>query len=168
MEKDKDSINKWKLKTINKLWFLNVNGKLTHLNMLNDPSTVYLEENLIFADEVIYQLTEERNGDVIVTKVKNINQKEQKENLFDTNDDIVIDQTDDYEENASQCGDEPAEENSVQNDSRLKQNIEENEKINSVTGIYFLFIIIVQTNKKLKTWILPYYSNGKIIFTRIL
>ncbi|XP_045158782.2 tyrosine-protein kinase Blk-like isoform X2 [Mercenaria mercenaria] len=72
MESDTDRKKKWKLKKINKCWFLDVGGKLTRMNMLNNATDVYMEDNVIFADDLVFQLTEESDDEVTVTEIKDI------------------------------------------------------------------------------------------------
>jgi hypothetical protein len=61
--------SKWRLKRVNKFWFIDVRGKLKWLNMLDNATEVFMEENLIFADKAMYQVFEERHGEVMITKV---------------------------------------------------------------------------------------------------
>ena len=66
--------SKWKLKNIKRIWFLDVGGKLKRLKMLDNESDVSIEENIIFADNSMYQLTEEDDGEITLTEIKDIRQ----------------------------------------------------------------------------------------------
>ncbi|XP_045158785.2 tyrosine-protein kinase STK-like [Mercenaria mercenaria] len=72
MEADTERKKKWKLKKINKCWFLDVGGKLTRMNILNYATDVHLEDNIIFADDLVIQLTEESDGEIVLTEIKDI------------------------------------------------------------------------------------------------
>ncbi|XP_060574836.1 tyrosine-protein kinase HCK-like [Ruditapes philippinarum] len=63
----------WRLKKVNELWFLDIGGKLKRLKMLDTAIKVDLKENIIFADEDMYQIIDE-NGEVMITEIKNIDQ----------------------------------------------------------------------------------------------
>ncbi|XP_060574829.1 uncharacterized protein LOC132732427 [Ruditapes philippinarum] len=76
METDISKNVKLRLKRVNKFWFLDIGGKLKWLNMLNKASDVFMEENIIFADDLMYQVSEESDGEVIITEVKSIDQKD--------------------------------------------------------------------------------------------
>jgi hypothetical protein len=97
METDISKNVKWRLKKVNKFWFLDIGGKLKLLNMLNKASDVFMEENIIFADDLMYQVSEESDGEVIITEVKSINQKDktsefkQDDTVFQTEIDIKPD-----------------------------------------------------------------------------
>ncbi|XP_053394689.1 uncharacterized protein LOC128555659 [Mercenaria mercenaria] len=71
MEPETDKHTRWKLKKINKCWFLDVGGKLKGMNILNYAKDVYMEDNIIFADDKMYQLTES-NNDVLITEIQDI------------------------------------------------------------------------------------------------
>jgi hypothetical protein len=94
METDISKNVKWKLKKVNKFWFLDIGGKLKWLNMLDKAIEVFMEENIIFADDIMYQVSEESDGEAIITEVKSINQKDKtldvkKDNtVFQTEKDI--------------------------------------------------------------------------------
>ncbi|XP_060574818.1 tyrosine-protein kinase STK-like [Ruditapes philippinarum] len=97
METDISQNVKWRLKKVNKFWFLDIGGKLKLLNMLNKASDVLMEENIIFADDLMYQVSEESEGEVIITEVKCIDQKDktsefkQDDTVFQTKIDIKPD-----------------------------------------------------------------------------
>ncbi|XP_053388922.1 tyrosine-protein kinase Blk-like, partial [Mercenaria mercenaria] len=73
---DTDRKKKWKLKKINKCWFLDVGGKLTRMNILNNATDVHIEDNIIFADDLVFQLIEESDKEIRVIEIKDICQKD--------------------------------------------------------------------------------------------
>ncbi|XP_053390605.1 tyrosine-protein kinase Lyn-like isoform X2 [Mercenaria mercenaria] len=75
-ESDTDRKKKWKLKKINKCWFLDVGGKLTRMNILNNANDVYMEDNIIFADDLVFQLIEECDNEITVTEIKDVCRKD--------------------------------------------------------------------------------------------
>ncbi|XP_053390603.1 tyrosine-protein kinase HCK-like, partial [Mercenaria mercenaria] len=71
MDQETDRYTRWKLKKINKCWFLDVDGKLKGMNILKFANDVYMEDNIIFADDKMYQLTKS-NNDVLITEIQDI------------------------------------------------------------------------------------------------
>ncbi|XP_060552363.1 uncharacterized protein LOC132713705 [Ruditapes philippinarum] len=96
METDISKNTKWRLKKVNKVWFLDIGGKLKWLDILDKAIEVVMEENIIFADDLMYQVSEESDGEVIITEIKSINKKDktsgfkQDDQVFQTEIDIKL------------------------------------------------------------------------------
>ncbi|XP_060552362.1 uncharacterized protein LOC132713703 isoform X2 [Ruditapes philippinarum] len=74
METDISSPANWRLRNVNKHWFLDIDGKLKRLNMLNGSTEALLDNDIIFSDYSMYQIYEE-NGEVMITEIEDIYQK---------------------------------------------------------------------------------------------
>ncbi|XP_060566665.1 uncharacterized protein LOC132725547 [Ruditapes philippinarum] len=72
MDKHRVDYTKWKLKCINQNWFLDIDGKLKFLDILKKSRTAQLIENVIFTDNVRYQITEESDGDISIREIENV------------------------------------------------------------------------------------------------
>jgi hypothetical protein len=72
MDKHRVDFTKWKLKCINQNWFLDIGGKLKILDILKKSRTAQLIENVIFTDNVIYQIVEESDGDISIREIENV------------------------------------------------------------------------------------------------
>jgi predicted DNA binding protein len=81
----KESKEKINLKKIQSHWFIEAGGKLHHLSILNNANCVHIEENVIFADEFMYQVIVEDNGKLKIDKIEDLykgigQEKEQPDN----------------------------------------------------------------------------------------
>ncbi|XP_053385879.1 uncharacterized protein LOC123538461 [Mercenaria mercenaria] len=65
-------LSKPKLKKLGNFWFLDTEGKLKRLNCLNNAQNVYMEENVIFADDSVFQVDISSNKTVKITKVEEV------------------------------------------------------------------------------------------------
>jgi hypothetical protein len=72
MDKHRVDYTKWKLKCINQNWFLDIDGKLKFLDILKKSRTAQLIENIIFTDNVWYQVIEESDGDISIREIENV------------------------------------------------------------------------------------------------
>jgi disulfide oxidoreductase YuzD len=68
----KKSIETFNLKNIQNRWFIEADGKLHHLDILNDVESVHMEENVIFADESMYKVIVKDNGELKIDKINDL------------------------------------------------------------------------------------------------
>jgi hypothetical protein len=94
---------------------------MKRLKMLDNVIEVVLDENIIFADEVMYQIIEE-NGEVVISEVENIDHK----NITSESqkDDTIIHMHSD--------------EDSIQSVAFMRENREHNEEMRDCSGISYL------------------------------
>lgn len=60
------------LKKVQNFWFIEFGGKLHRLSILNDVTTVHMEDNVIFADQSIYQVIVNDDGKLTIDKVEDL------------------------------------------------------------------------------------------------
>ncbi|XP_060577621.1 tyrosine-protein kinase HCK-like [Ruditapes philippinarum] len=68
----KKSIETFNLKKIQNHWFIEAGGKMHHLGILNNVDSVHMDENVIFADESMYQVIVKDNGELKIDKIEDL------------------------------------------------------------------------------------------------
>ncbi|XP_053390225.1 uncharacterized protein LOC128553133 [Mercenaria mercenaria] len=61
--------NYYELKKVGKHWIIKAGGKVKHLQFANNAREVYLDENIIAVDDILFEVKEDSSGDIFTERI---------------------------------------------------------------------------------------------------